>query len=203
MRGIAVAALIAAGFLIASEASAQQPQTVRIRGTIEKIDGDLLLIKSRDGADLTVKMADNVRVTAIVKAALSDIKPNSYVGVTAMPQVDGSQKAIAIAIFPESARGAGDGHRPWDLRPNSTMTNATVDTMVAGVDGETITLKYKDGEKKVIVPPDAVVVTSTPSDKSELKAGAKILIFGATKQPDGTFGAASVNVGRDGLTPPM
>ena len=203
MRRVAVAALLATNLLTASDIWAQQPQTVRVRGTIEKIEGNQLLIKSRDGTDLTVNMAENVRVTAIVKAALADIKPNSYVGVTAMPQVDGTQKAIAIAIFPESARGAGDGHRPWDLRPNSTMTNATVDTMVAGVDGQTITVKYKDGEKKVIVPPDAVVVTSAPSDKSELKAGAKVLIFGATKQPDGTLSAASVNVGRDGLTPPM
>src|SRR4051812_44060570 len=142
MRHIAVAAFFSIGLLTGSDILAQQPQTVRVRGTIEKIEGNQLLIKSRDGADLTVNMAENVRVTAIVKAALADIKPNTYVGIAAMPQVDGSQKAISIAIFPESARGAGDGHRPWDLRPNSTMTNATVDTMVAGVDGQTITVKY-------------------------------------------------------------
>ena len=196
-------ALFILGLLVVFPALAQQPQTVRVRGTIEKVDGDQLLIKSRDGTDLTVKLADNARVTAVVKASLADVKPGSYVGVTAMPQLDGSQRAIAIAIFPESARGAAEGHGPWDLRPDSTMTNATVDTMVSGVDGQTITVKYKDGEKKVVVPADAAIVTSAASDKSEIKPGAKILIFGAAKQADGTLTAASINVGRDGLTPPM
>jgi hypothetical protein len=135
--------LMTAFFLaLGSEALAQQPQNVRIRGTIEKVDGNVLAIKTRDNQDVNVKLADNARVLAFVKASLQDIRPNSYIGVTAMPQPDGSQRAIAIHIFMESQRGTGEGHRPWDLQPNSTMTNAAVENVVAGVDGQVITVKY-------------------------------------------------------------
>jgi hypothetical protein len=147
-----------------------------------------------------------VRVMSFVKASLADIKPNSYIGVTADPQPDGSQKAIAIHIFTEAQRGTGEGHRPWDLRPGTTMTNAAVESTVAGVDGQVITVKYKAGdktdEKKVIVPPTATIVAYAPGDRAELKPGAQIIIFNATKQPDGSLQAPAVNVGRD-LTPPM
>jgi hypothetical protein len=197
----------AAGFalmLAASASFAQQPPTVRVRGTVEAVDGAMLTVKSRDGqTTYRVKMADNVAVRGIVKAALSDIKDNSYIGVTGMPQADGSQKAVEIHIFPEPMRGTGEGHRPWDLQPGSTMTNAAVAQMVKGVDGEVITLKYKDGEKKILVTPQTVIVTYVPGDKSELKSGAKIFIAGAAKKEDGTLEAASISVGRDGLTPPM
>ena len=196
-----------AGFalMLATSASfAQQPPTVRVRGTVEAVDGAMLTVKSRDGqTTYKVKMADNVTVRGIVKAALSDIKDNSYIGVTGMPQADGSQKAVEIHIFPEPMRGTGEGHRPWDLQPGSTMTNAVVAQMVKGVDGDVITLKYKDGEKKIIVTPQTVIVTYVPGDKSELKSGAKIFIAGAAKKEDGTLEAASISVGRDGLTPPM
>lgn len=134
---------------------------------------------------------------------MSDIKPGSYIGVSAMPQPDGSQRALHVHIFPEPMRGVAEGHFPWDVRPSSTMTNATVEQTVTGVDGQTITVKYKDGEKKVIVPPEAPIVTYLPGDKAELKPGAKIFIVAAQKQPDGTLSAARVSVGRDGLTPPM
>src|SRR5262245_10682798 len=131
MRKLSSFALAAASlaFLIVGVALAQQPQNVRIRGTIEKVDGDALSIKTRDGSDVVVKLAANARVLAFVKASMADIKQSSYIGVTAMPQADGSQRAIAIHIFMESQRGVGEGHRPWDLRPNSTMTNAAVDTI--------------------------------------------------------------------------
>jgi hypothetical protein len=184
-------------------AFAQQPQTVRIRGTIEKVDGQDLVIKSRDGSDLNVKLAENARVLALVKASLSDIKTGSYIGVTAMPEADGSQRAIAIHIFPEAMRGTGEGHRPWDLRPNSTMTNAAVESAVASAEGEVVMVKYKDGEKKVIIPADTPIVAYAPGDKAEIKPGAKIIIMGAQKQPDGSLLAPAINVGRDGLTPPM
>ena len=184
---------------VAGVALAQQPP-VRIRGEIEKVDGNTLTVKARDGAMLTVNVPDNVRVMNFVKASLADIKPNSYIGVTAMPQPDGSQKAIAIHIFLEAQRGTGEGHRPWD-RPGTTMTNATVDTTVSGVDGQVITVKYKDGEKKVIVPPDAVIRAYVVGSKDELKPGANINIVAATKKPDGTFEAARVNVGREGIVP--
>lgn len=186
-----------------SSAFAQQPQTVRIRGTIEKVDGQDLVIKSRDGSDLNVKLAENARVLALVKASLSDIKTGSYIGVTAMPEADGTQRAIAIHIFPEAMRGTGEGHRPWDLRPNSTMTNAAVESAVASAEGEVVMVKYKDGEKKVIIPADTPIVAYAPGDRVEIKPGAKIIIMGAQKQPDGSLLAPAINVGRDGLTPPM
>jgi Domain of unknown function (DUF5666) len=195
----------ASGLILAASASfAQQPQTVRVRGTVEAVDGSTITVKSRDGqTSYKVKLTDNAAVRGIVKAALADIKANSFIGVTGMPQADGSQKAVEIHIFPEPMRGTGEGHRPWDLVPNSTMTNATVAQMVKGVAGDEITLKYKDGEKKVVVAPDTVVVTYLPGDKSELKPGAKIFIAAANKKDDGTLEAAAVSVGRDGITPPM
>ena len=187
----------------ATAASAQQPPTVRIRGTIEAVDGSVLSIKSREGTDMKVKMTDNVAVFAVVKTELSEIKEGSYIGVTAMPEPDGVQKAVAVHIFPENQRGAAEGFRPWDQRPNSTMTNATVAQTVKGTDGQDILVKYKDGEKKVLVPPDTPIVTFVASDKSEVKAGGKVIIFGAVKKDDGTLEANRVNVGRDGITPPM
>jgi hypothetical protein len=195
----------AAGFalMLATSASfAQQPPTVRIRGQIEKVDGDNFDIKSRTGEMLKVKLVDPKRIMAFVKASLADIKPGSYIGVTAMPQADGSQKAIAIHIFPENLRGVAEGHRPWDREPGSTMTNAAVESIVASVDGQVIMVKYKDGEKKVIVPPNCPIVAYAPGQRDELKPAANVIIFGATKQPDGSFTTPAINVGR-GLVPPM
>jgi len=176
---------------------------MRIRGTIEAFDGSLLTVKSREGNEVKVRMTDNATVVSVTNIALSEIKPGSYIGVSALPEPDGTQKALAVHIFPEAQRGVAEGFRPWDLRPNSTMTNATVAETVASTDGQTILVKYKDGEKKVVVPPGTPVVTFVPGEKSELKPGAKIIIFGATKKDDGTLEANRVNVGRDGITPPM
>src|ERR1700704_6487359 len=189
--------------VFASVAWAQQPPPVRIRGTIESVDGATLMIKSREGESMKVRMTDNVAVFGVAKTDLSEIKAGSYIGVSAMPEPDGTQKALPVHIFPESQRGAAEGFRPWDLKPNSTMTNATVAETVKGTDGQNLLVKYKDGEKKVVVPPDTPIVTFVAGDKSELKPGAKIIIFGATKKEDGTLEAARVNVGRDGITPPM
>ena len=197
------AALFAAVTILGTVAFAQQAPTVRIRGTIEVIDGPMLTIKTREGDEVKVRMTDNIAVTAIAKTSLSEIKQGSYIGVSGMPQPDGSQKALAVHIFPEAARGTAEGFRPWDLRPNSTMTNATVAETVAGVDGQTIQVKYKDGEKKIIVPPDAPIVAFLAGDKSEIKSGAKIIIFGATKKDDGSLETNRIGVGRDGITPPM
>ena len=186
-----------------SVALAQQAPTVRIRGTIESVDGAMLMIKSREGADMKVRMTDNVAVFGVSKTEMSEIKEGSYIGVTAMPEPDGTQKAVAVHIFPENQRGAAEGFRPWDQRPGSTMTNATVAQTVKGTDGQNILVKYKDGEKKVVVPPDTPIVTFVAGDKSELKPGAKVIIFSANKKDDGTLEATRVNVGRDGITPPM
>ena len=196
-------ASIVAMTVLGSVAWAQQPPPVRIRGTIEAVDGSLLTIKSREGDEMKVRMTDNVAVWGVAKTELAEIKPGSYIGVSAMPEPDGTQKALAVHIFPESQRGAAEGFRPWDLRPNSTMTNATVAETVKGTDGQNILVKYKDGEKKVVVPPDTPIVTFVAGDKSEVKPGAKIIIFGAVKKDDGVLEANRVNVGRDGITPPM
>ncbi len=154
-------------------------------------------------AEVTVKLTDNAQVNGVAKAALADIKQNSFVGITAMPQPDGTQKALEVHIFPEARRGAGEGHRPWDLVPNSTMTNANVEQLVTAVDGPMLTMKYKDGEKKISVPNNATIVQFVNGDRSELKPGAKIFIAAGTKKPDGTIETGGVNVGRDGVTPPM
>jgi len=207
MNQITRRAFGAAGFallLVTSASFAQQPPPVRVRGTVEAVDGPVLTVKSRDGqTTYKVRLTDNAAVRGIVKAALSDIKDNSYIGVTGMPQADGSQKAVEIHIFPEPMRGIAEGHQPWDLVPNSTMTNAAVTQIVKGVQGDEITLKYKNGDKKIIVVPETVIVTYVPGNKDELKPGAKIFIAGANKKDDGTLEAASVSVGRDGITPPM
>ena len=176
---------------------------VRVRGTIEGVlDSAAYVVKTRDGAELRVTLAEKPQIAGIVKASLSDIKEGSFVGVTAMPKADGSLSALEVHIFPEAMRGTGEGHYPWDLRPQSTMTNANVEQIAAAVDGRTLTLKYKDGEKKIFVPADAPIVAYVPGDKSDLKPGAKVLII-AAKQPDGTLQGRAWRVGRDGLTPPM
>jgi hypothetical protein len=195
-RALAAAALV--GMLAVLPAAAQQ--TVRIRGPVEAVDGATLTVKAGEAGDVKVKLTDNVAVYGVVKASLADVKPGSFIGVGATPQADGSQRAIQVMIFSEPQRGTGEGHRPWD-RPNTTMTNATVDTTVAGVDGQVVMVKYKDGEKKIIVGPDTVIRAYVVGSKDELKPGANINIVAATKKPDGAFEAARVNVGRDGIVP--
>ena len=191
--------LILIGALLAAlPAYAQQPQTTRLRGVIEKADGGTLTVKSEAG-ELKIAVADNAQVYGVTKATLADVKPNSFIGVGAMPQADGSQKAIQVMIFAEAQRGLGEGHRPWD-RPGSTMTNGTVDTTVKDVEGQVLTVKYKDGEKKIIITPESVIRAYVVGDKSELKPGAAIATF-AMKKPDGSFETTRINVGRDGIVP--
>jgi hypothetical protein len=180
----------------------QSPTPSRVRGAIESVDGDVLAVKSRSGEEYKLRMGAEMKVLGIVKISLADIKVGSFVGATTVPGPDGTNKAIEVHVFPENMRGTGEGSRPFDLKPNSAMTNATVAESVTGNDGHTLLIKYKDGEKKVVVSPDTPVVTYVPGDKSELKAGAKIIAF-FKKLPDGSFEANRINVGRDGLTPPM
>jgi len=197
-----IAARLAAPLMWAELASAQESPPVRIRGTIERIDGATYVVKARDGAELKLTAADNAQIAGIIKASLSDIKQNSFVGITAMPQADGGLTAVEVHIFPESMRGTGEGHYPWDLQPKSTMTNANVEQVVSAVEGRTLTLKYKDGEKKITVPANAPIVTYVAGDKSDIKPGAKVFIV-AVKQADGTLVGRAWRIGRDGLTPPM
>jgi hypothetical protein len=187
--------------LAVSLVAAQQPQTQRLRGTIERADGNILFVKGRDGTPMTLKLADNVVVIAVYKASAADIKEGDYIGSGAMPQADGSQKALEVHIFAASMRGQGDGHRPWDGAPNSTMTNGAVGNVVTGVDGPALLVKYKDGEKKIIVAPNTPVVRYEVGNKNDIKAGAAFSVVAATKQPDGTFTAARINVGREGGVP--
>jgi hypothetical protein len=199
-RALAIAAF--ALTFSASMAAAQAP--VRVRGTIESIDASgIVVVKGRDGKMMKVKLADNAPVRSVVKRTLADIKPGSYLGITAMPQPDGSQKAVEIHIFPEAMRGVGEGHTPWDLKPNSTMTNATVGSEVASKDGQVLMMKYKGGEKKIVVPADAAIVTYGPGSKADLKPGAGVFVFNAKKLPDDTLEAPNITVGKNGVNPPM
>jgi hypothetical protein len=178
-------------------------ETLRIRGTIESVDGPVYVVKNRDGAEVKLTVTDPQLYVAIVKSTMADIKPGQFVGATGVTQPDGSQKAIEVHIFPESMRGTGEGHYDWDLRPNTKMTNANVEQTVGGVEGPVLTVKYKDGEKKVLVTPETQVVTYVVGDKADLKPGIKIFVGAAKKGADGTWVTPRVTYGKDGLTPPM
>jgi hypothetical protein len=199
---LAGVALGAAAMLVSGISTALAQDTVRVRGTIQRVEGSIYVIKARDGAELKVALADNAQIAGVVKASLSDIKQGSFVGVTAMPQADGSHSALEVHIFPEAMRGTGEGHYPWDLRPQSTMTNANVEQVVTAVDGQTLTLKYRGGEKKIFVPANTPIVVYVQGDKSDLKPAAKVFIV-AIKQPDGTLQGRAWRVGREGVTPPV
>ena len=197
--------LIAVTMVVASAlaAVAQQPPTpTRVRGTIESVDGDVLSVRSRSGENVKLHMTSDIKVVGIVRISLADIKLGSFIGTTTVPGPDGRQNAVEVHVFPENMRGTGEGSRPYDLKPNSTMTNATVAETFAGNDGQTLMIKYKDGEKKVTVGPDTPVVTYVPGEKSDLKSDAKIIAF-IKQLPDGSYETNRISVGRNGLTPPM
>jgi hypothetical protein len=193
------AALSFALVCAASPASAQE--TVRIRGTVERIEGPVYVVKNRDGAELKLTVTDNPLFVAIAPATMADIKPGMFVGSAGMMQADGIQKAIEVHIFPESMRGTGEGHYDWDLKPQSKMTNGNVEQTVAGVDGPMLTVKYKDGEKKLQVTPETVVVTYVMGSKEEIKQGTRIFVAAAKKQPDGTLQTPRITYGRNGAGP--
>ncbi|MBV9564623.1 MAG: hypothetical protein JOY90_29885 [Bradyrhizobium sp.] len=197
--------LIAIAMVTASTVFAiaqKSPTPSRVRGTIEAVDGDTLSVKSRSGEDVKLHLTADAKIVGLIKISLSEIKVGSFIGTTTVPGPDGMPKAVEVHVFPEAMRGTGEGSRPYDLKPNSTMTNATVTESVVGNDGHTLLVKYKDGEKKVEVPQDTPVVTYVPGDKSDLKAGASIIAF-VKPLDDGTFESNRISVGRDGLTPPM
>jgi hypothetical protein len=194
-RWIAVGTVASA--VAMSSATAQQP--MRVRGTVAQVNGSTLTVRAADAGELKVNLADGVKVYGVVKASAADIKPGAYVGVGAMPQTDGSQKAIQVVIFADSMRGIGEGHRPWD-RPGSTMTNGTVEAVVGSVEDHRFTVKYKDGEKTIVIAPDTVIRAYVAGSTDELKPGANVATF-AVKKPDGTLETARINVGRDGVVP--
>jgi hypothetical protein len=195
---MATAALAA---LFAVSTAWGQQQTQRVAGTIDKVEGKTLYIKSASGP-VTLTLADNAVIVARVKATAADIKAGDYVATGGVPQPDGTQKAVELRIFPDSMRGNGDGHRPgWPGAPNGTMTNGAVGQTVTSVDGPVLTVKYKDGEKKIIVGPSVPVSRLEMADRSELKSGAAVAAAAATKQPDGTFTAARIDFGRGDVVP--
>jgi hypothetical protein len=194
-------ALAALSFaLICSALPASAQEITRIRGTIERIEGPVYVIKNREGAELKLTLTDNPLFVAIAPSTMADIKPGMFVGSAGMMQPDGTQKAIEVHIFPESMRGTGEGHYDWDIKPQSKMTNGNVEQSVAGVDGPVLSVKYKDGEKKLLVTPETVVVTYVPGNKDEVKPGTKVFIA-AKKQADGTFQAPRITYGRNGAGP--
>ncbi len=204
MSGMIQRLLAAAGFaLICFALPASAQEIVRVRGTIDRIEGPVYVVKTRDGAEVKLTVTDSPLFVAIVKSSMADIKPGMFVGSTGMTQPDGNQRAIEVHIFPESMRGTGEGHYDWDLKPNAKMTNANVEQTVAGTDGPVLSVKYKDGEKKLMVTPETVVVTYVTGSKDDLKPGIKVFIGAAKKLPDGTMQTSRITYGKDGLMPPM
>ncbi len=195
-------AVLMVGASTAYAVAQRAPVPTRVRGTIETVDGDTMTVKSRGGENFKLHMTSDMKVVGLTRISLSDIKVGSFIGTTTVPGADGTPTAVEVHVFPESMRGTGEGSRPYDLKPNSTMTNATVSDSVVSNDGHTIMVKYKDGEKKVLVTSETPVVTYVPADKTDLKAGAK-MIASIKQLPDGSFETNRVSVGRNGLTPPM
>ena len=201
ITALTVVAALAATAAVSQTPPAQAPQATRLRGFIEKVDGNTLTAKSDKGDELTIHLADKMLVVAVVKASMAEVKPGDFIGSGAMPQPDGTQKAIEVHIFAESMRGTGEGFKPWDGAPNSTMTNGTVGATVIGVDGPVVTVKYKEGEQKIIVGPSVPVVRYEVTDTAALKPGAAFSVLAANKQPDGSYNISRINVGRDGVVP--
>jgi hypothetical protein len=202
LRALVAPALVAAALLAStSAAQAQNAAPTGVRGTVTSLSGDLLKVHTRDGKDVDVKLAADTPIRGVTLANVSDIKPDSYVGTAAIPQADGTLKALEVHVFPASMRGSGEGHRPWDLGSNSTMTNGTVGSLVVS-NGRTITVKYKDGEKKIVIPQDVPIVSLQPGDRALLVPGAKVVLF-AHKEADGSMTANFISAGEHGVTPPM
>ncbi|MGA8820129.1 MAG: hypothetical protein WB624_22810 [Xanthobacteraceae bacterium] len=195
LRVAACAMFIAAA---AAPAFAQAPQITR--GTIDKVDGATISLKPAAGPELTVKVADNAKIFGVKAGTIADVKPGEFIGVGAMPQPDGSQKAIQVTIFAESQRGTGEGFRPWD-KPHSTMTNGTAGSSVSSVNGQVVTVTYKGGEQKIVIGPDAKIRMYVAGSKDELKPGAHIAVYNPKKEPDGSLQAARINVGIGGMAP--
>jgi len=195
-------ALIALLALPAAAQNAPEGTPTRIRGTVEKLDGQTLTVKSREGPQLTIALAPNFTVSAVVKRSLGDIKAGDFVGAASTKGTDGKLHALEVLIFPEAMRGTGEGERPWDLTPDSLMTNATVSGITSAPQGQALKVTYKGGESEIIVAPNTPIVTFAPGDASLLKPGAAI-ITAATKKPDGTLSASRVTAEKDGVRPPM
>jgi len=201
IRTIAAILLAALSVVAVAQTPPANPP-VRVRGTVEKLDNNVLTVKARDGSVVSIKLADNFVVLGITKAKLADVATGKFIGTTTLGERNGALVALEVHIFPENMRGTGEGHYPWDLKPHSKMTNANVANVTSIGKDRVLTVQYKGGEQKVLVPESAKIVTYVPVERSELKRGAHI--FAVTqRQPDGSLTAARVNVGLKGTTPPM
>jgi hypothetical protein len=199
-----VVAMLAATFALSSVSA--QAQNVRVRGTIEKLDGNVLMVKSRDGAELKLVLKDNVRIGGVVKASLADVKPDTNVAITSRPRADGSLEAFELRIA-LAGQPFNSFHSEWDLMPNSFMTNGSLQASVAGVDGQVLTVKYKivgkpDEEKKLVVTPKTIIATTVPGTKEDLKPGLKVFVAGAPRLPDGSLDVAAIQVEKE-IPPPQ
>jgi hypothetical protein len=195
--------------LIATFALSSAPaeaQNVRVRGTIEKLDGNTLMVKSRDGAEFKLVLKDNVRIAGVVKASLTDVKPDNNVAITSMPRADGTLEAFELRIA-AAGQPFNSFHSDWDLMPRSQMTNGSLQTSIAGVDGQVLTVKYKiagkpDEEKKLVVTPKTIIATTVPGTKEDLKPGLKVFVAGAPRLPDGSLDVAAIQVEKE-IAPPQ
>ena len=196
-----IAAILLA--LVSTALFAQAAPPMRVRGMIERVDGADITVKSRDGATLTFRLAEKAGVSGVINASLADIVPGKYIGTATLGERGGALVALEVLVFPEAMRGANEGHYPWDLQPQSMMTNATVTEVSGSEKDRTLTLKYKDGERKVLVPEGTPIVTFVPADRSAIKPGAHCFIGATQRQPDGSLVALRIAVGLDGVVPPM
>jgi hypothetical protein len=195
----ALAVLVLAGM---SAPAWAEGTVVRVRGTVVSIEDSKLVVHAKDGKDVTVTLKDKFAVLAVVKSSMADIKQDTFIGTATVAQPDGSLRSVEVVVFPDAMRGFAEGHYPWDLGASSMMTNATVATKVAAVDGETVTVTYKGGEKKITIPANVPVVALVPADKSDIKPGAHVFVP-TDKQADGTLLSGAVLFGKDGVVPPM
>jgi len=174
----------------------------RVRGSVVSLDGSKLVVHAKDGKDVTVNLADNFAALAVVKASMADIKEGTFIGTATVTQPDSTLRSLEVVVFPDKMRGAGEGHYPWDLGSSSMMTNATVANAVKGVEGQTVTVTYKGGEKKIDIPANVPVVALVPATKEEIKPGAVVFVP-TQRQPDGSLNGGAVLFGKDGVIPPM
>jgi hypothetical protein len=200
--GLALAACALAAALLTPTLAGAEGAAVRVRGTVVSLDGSKLIVHAKDGKDVAVSLKDNYAVLAVVKSSMADIKTGTFIGTATVPQPDSSLRSLEVVVFPDALRGFAEGHYPWDLGPSSMMTNATVANAVQGVDGQTITVTYKGGEKKIVVPSDVPVVALVPAAKGDITPGATVFVP-TEKQADGTLLSGAVLFGKDGVVPPM
>jgi hypothetical protein len=195
-------ALSFAAMAFVSASAFAEGTPVRVRGTVVSLAGTKLVVHAKDGSDVTVNLADNFASLAVVKSSMADIKEGTFIGTATVTQPDTTLKSLEVVVFPDKMRGTGEGHYPWDLGPSSMMTNATVANAVKGVNGQTVTVTYKGGEKKIEIPDNVPVVALVPATKEEIKPGA-IVFVPTQRQPDGSLSGGAILFGKDGLTPPM